>query len=469
MNNSLNFKSVFELGRLIKDRAISPVELIQAYLNRIAKVGPTLNSWITLIPERALQEAKKAEHEIGKGNYKGPLHGIPFGLKDLYATKGIRTTYGCVAYDTLIPNEDSTTAVRLRKAGAILLGKTNLHTLALGPTGQNEYYGDMRNSWDIERYAGGSSGGSASAVASGECAFAMGTDSGGSIRMPAGLCGIVGLKPTFGLLTRHGIMEISPSMDHHGPMTRTVRDCAIILQVIAGYDPKDPDSSSHVIPDYLRAINGGLKGLKIGIPQEFYKFPIDPEVKQAVKRALNKLFELGAIIKKVKWPMVGYAQIISSAILAVDAAHSLRALIFKDPGKIDSSVRNRIASGFFIPAVRYLQVQKARAKLNSQSYDLLREVDLLAGPTLGVPAPRIGEKEIVVAGSKMSVFKALPPFVRPFNLNGLPAISIPCGFTSGNLPIGLQIAGRPFSEKTVLKVAYAYETSDPWHNRHPSL
>ena len=313
------------------------------------------------------------------------------------------------------------------------------------------------------------SGGSASAVASGECAFAMGTDSGGSIRMPAGLCGIVGLKPTFGLLTRHGIMEISPSMDHHGPMTRTVRDCAIILRAIAGYDSKDPDSSRHAIPDYLRAINGGLKGLKIGIPQEFYKFPIEPEVKQAVKRALNKLFELGAIIKKVNWPMLSYAQTISSAILAVDAAHSLRALILKHPRKIDSSVRNRIASGFFIPAVSYLQVQTARAKLNCQSYDLLREVDLLAGPTLGVPAPKIGEKEIVAAGSKMSVFKALPPFVRPFNLNGLPAISIPCGFTSGNLPIGLQIAGRPFSEKTILKVAYAYETFDPWHKKHPSL
>jgi len=468
-DKSLYLRSVYELGELIRNRAISPVDLVQAYLERITAVKPSLNSWITLVPERALREAKKAEDEIGKGNYRGPLHGIPFGLKDLYATKGIRTTYGCAAYDTFIPEKDSATVVRLRKAGAILLGKTNLHTLALGPTGQNEYYGDMPNPWNPDRYAGGSSGGSASAVAAGECAFAMGTDSGGSIRMPAGLCGIVGFKPTFGLLPLQGIMELSPSMDHHGPMTRTVKDCAIVLQTLSGHDPKSPALSTGANSNYLGTIQRGVKGLKIGIPREFFKFPIDPEIKRKVLAALNRFVELGAILKSVNWPMVAYSQTISSVILAVDAAHSLRALILKHPRKIDSAVRNRIASGFFISADSYLQVQKWRAKLKDQSYDLLKEVDLLAGPTLGVPAPKIGETEIVVAGSKMSVFKALSLFVRPFNLTGLPTISICCGFTGGNLPIGLQIAGRPFCERTVLRAAYTYETANLWQQKHPSL
>jgi aspartyl-tRNA(Asn)/glutamyl-tRNA(Gln) amidotransferase subunit A len=264
-------------------------------------------------------------------------------------------------------------------------------------------------------------------------------------------------------------MELSPSMDHHGPMTRTVRDCAIVLQTLLDHDPKSPALSTGAIPNCLGTIQRGVKGLKIGIPREFFKFPIDPEIKRTVLAALNRFVELGAILKRVNWPMVAYSQTISSAIMAVDAAHSLRALILKHPRKIDSAVRNRIASGFFISADSYLQAQKLRAKLKDQSYDLLKEVDLLAGPTLGVPAPKIGEKEIVVSGSKMSVFKALPLFVRPFNLTGLPAISICCGFTGGNLPIGLQIAGRTFCERTVLRAAYAYETANLWQEKHPSL
>lgn len=282
--------------------------------------------------------------------------------------------------------------------------------------------------------------------------------------MPAGLCGIVGFKPTFGLLPRGGILAISESMDHHGPMTRTVADCAIVLGALTGPASQDPDPSR-----YLRGIKGGLKGLKIGVPEEFFTFPIDGEIARAIKTALGELRKLGAVVKKVSWPMLTYAQTISSAILAVDAAHALQELLFKNPRKIDSAVRNRIASGFFIPAARYLQAQQARAKLNHEGCRLLKEVDLLAGPTLGVPPPKIGEKEILVRGLKIGVSKALPPFVRPYNLTGFPAISIPCGFMKGRLPIGLQIAGRPFSEGTVLRAAYAYERANPWHKQHPSL
>ena len=468
-HKELCYKSVAELGKLIRTGDLSPVELVQAYLLRIAEVKTVLNSWITLLPERALKEAQKAEDDIIKGRYRGPLHGIPFGLKDVYKTKGIRTTYGCSAYDDYKPIEDAATVVQLHRAGAILLGKQNMHTLALGPTGQNEYYGDMHNPWDPTRYTGGSSGGSASAVSAGECAFAMGSDSGGSIRMPAGLCGVVGLKPTFGLLTTDGLMQISSSMDHHGPMTRTVEDSALVLQVLTKNTPENPHTRGKRLSISLKRVKRNIKGIRIGVPKEFFEVPVDAEVHQAIRRALNVFRELGAVLKEVSWPLFQYASTISSAILAVDAADSLKPLILKRASQIDPLVRNRIASGFFIPAIRYLQAQKARTKLNQQGYELFRQIDLIAGPTLGVAAPKIGAKEVTISGSKIGVFKALPSFVRAFNLNGCPAISVPCGFTSQKLPIGLQLAGAPFAEEAVLQAAYAYEKANPLYDQHPPI
>ena len=467
-SQELYFRSAAELGPLIRDKKVSPVEVTQACLRRAEEVEPRLNSFITLLSDQALQAARKAEREILRGQYRGALHGIPLGLKDVYETRGIRTTFGCKVYDDYIPEEDSTTWVRLREAGAILLGKLNLHTLQYGPTGQNDYYGDMHNPWEPSRYTGGSSGGSASAAATGECIAAMGTDSGGSIRIPAGLCGIVGLKTTFGRLSRHGLLQLSESMDHHGPMTRTVRDCALVLNVIAGHDPKDPGSSKAPVPDYAKKLNGDIKGLRIGVPKEFFQVPIASEVRLALERVWETFAELGGIITEVSWPLFLYAQSISGAVLTSDVAENLRQLVLASGSDIDPRVRHRIESGFFIPATRYLQAQRARTVLNRQSHTLLKEVDILAGPTVAVTAPPIGDVEIRVGGTPMHVVNALTQYTRAYNLNGLPAISIPCGFSKGGLPIGLQLAGRPFDEETVLRVAYAYEQATSWKERQPT-
>ncbi len=463
----LYFRSAAELAPLIRDRKVSPLEVTRACLQRAEELEPRLSSFITLLSDQALEAARKAEGEILRGRYRGALHGIPLGLKDVYKTRGIRTTFGCKVYDDCIPEEDSTTAVRLREACAILLGKLNLHTLQFGPTGQNDYYGDMHNPWDTSRYAGGSSGGSASAVAAGECTFAMGTDSGGSVRIPAGLCGIVGLKTTFGRLSRHGLQQLSASMDHHGPMTRTVRDCALVLNAIAGHDPKDPGSSKALVPDYTKRLNGDIKGLRIGVPKEFFQVPVDSEVRLAVERVWETFADLGGIITEVSWPLFLYAQSISSAVLTCDVAESLRQLVLASGPNIDPRVRQRIESGFFIPVTRYLQAQRARAVLNRQSHILLKEVDILAGPTVALTAPSIGDVEVRVEGTPMNVVNALTQYTRAYNLNGLPAISVPCGFSTSCLPIGLQLAGRAFDEETLLRVAYAYEQAAPWKERQP--
>jgi aspartyl-tRNA(Asn)/glutamyl-tRNA(Gln) amidotransferase subunit A len=297
----------------------------------------------------------------------------------------------------------------------------------------------------------------------------MGSDSGGSIRMPAGLCGVVGLKPTFGLLDTGGLMQISSSMDHHGPMTRTVEDSALVLQALTENTLEGPRTSGGGLSISLKKVKRNIRGIRIGVPKEFFAVPVDPEVRQAIKRALKVFHGLGVVLKEVSWPLFPYASAISSAILAVDAADSLRPLILKNASQIDPLVRNRIASGFFIPAVRYLQAQKARKKLNQQGYELFRQIDLLAGPTLGVAAPKIGAKEVTISGAKIGIFKAFPSFVRAFNLNGCPAISVPCGFTKQKLPIGLQIAGAPFAEETVLQAAYAYEKANPLYEQHPPI
>ena len=461
------FMSASELGHLIRQREISVVEVTEAHLQRIEELEPRLNSFITITADEARSAALELESEAAEGRYRGPLHGIPLGLKDAYDTKGIRTTYGSQVFDNHVPDEDSTTVVRLREAGAILLGKLNLHTLEFGPTGENDFYGDMHNPWDITRYTGGSSGGSGSAVASGECTIATGSDSGGSIRIPAALCGIVGLKTTFGLLTRHGLMGLSPTMDHHGPMARTVKDCALMLGATAGHDPKAPRSTRRPIPDYAGSLTGDVKGVRIGLVKEFFDAPIDPEVRDAVELALKVLESHGATVVEVSWPMFRYSAAISTAILLADTAESLGDLVLEHGPMVGNPTRARVESGFFIPVVKYLKAQRARAELNRQSYGLLEEVDILAGPTVPVVAPKIGEKEVQVGKTRMPTAAALLQYTRAHNLNGLPAISVPCGFNNIGLPIGLQLAGRPFGETTVLRVAHAYEQATSWHKDHP--
>ena len=465
----LCYLSVGQLARLIQDHKVSPVEVVETHLSRIEALEPALNSFITLLPEQAMAAARQAEGEIQAGRYRGPLHGIPLGLKDVYYVKGVRNTSGTRVFDDFVPDFDCTIAARFKDAGAILLGKLNLHQLAYGPTGENPDYGHMHNPWNTELISGGSSGGSASAAASGECTITMGTDTGGSIRIPSALCGLAGLKPTYGLLSRYGITVLCWTLDHPGPMTRTVEDCALVLNALAGYDPNDPASANVTVPDYAAALTGDVRGLRVGVPKEYFEVPVDTQVEQAVRKAIDVLGELGATVTEVSWPMYCYSAPISTAILMAEASAYHGNLVRTQGPQLYPPVRVRIEAGMFISGAEYIQAQRARALFVRQSRDLLREVDILAGPTEPITAHKIGATQVNVGDTTMGSIPALTQYTRPSNLTGFPTITVPCGFSDDGLPIGLQLAGRPFDEETVLRAAHSYEQATEWHKRRPPL
>jgi aspartyl-tRNA(Asn)/glutamyl-tRNA(Gln) amidotransferase subunit A len=470
MNSTeLCFFSAGQLSRLIQKKEISPVEVVEAHLSRINALEPKLNSFITLLPEEAMSTAHKAEKEIQAGRGLGPLHGIPFGLKDLFYVKGIRNTSGSKIFDRFIPDFDSTIARRLKGAGAILLGKLNLHPFAYGPTGENEEYGHMHNPWNPAFITGGSSGGSGSSVASGQCTFAMGSDTGGSIRIPAALCGIVGFKPTYGRLSRYGVTPLAWSQDHTGPMARNVEDCALVMNAVAGYDPNDPTSVRLSVSDYTKALTGQIKGLRVGMIKEFFEGPMDTQVKECVVKAIEKLNELGAIVSEVSWPIYQYAMAIASVIQMAEATTYYSKLLREKASEIYPPARLRLEAGVFISATDYIEAQRARTLFYHQSLDLFDKTDLVAIPTVPVTAFPIGTTGLTVSGKKANVISLLTQYTRPFNLNGFPAITIPCGFSKESLPIGLQLIGRPFDEETLLRAAHAYEQATDWHFRRPSI
>ena len=463
------YMSAGDLSKLVQNKEISPVEIIEAHLTRIDATEPVLNSFITLLADEARGAALQAEKDIQAGRYKGPLHGIPVALKDLYDTGGVRTTSGSRIFDNFIPTEDCTVAAKFQQAGAILVGKLNMHPFAYGPTGENLDYGHMHNPWNPDMVTGGSSGGSGSAAAAGQCTITTGSDTGGSIRIPAALCGIVGLKPTYGLVSRHGLTPLSWSLDHPGPMTRTVEDAAITMNVIAGHDPKDVASAKVDIPDYTSALSGDIKGLRIGIVKEYFETPLDPQVRKAVMDAIGLLESMGAEVKEVSYPMFNQSQAISSTVLMSEATAYHRDLLEKDGHQIYEPVRQRLEAGLFISAAEYLRAQQARTIFDNQGRRLLDDVDLLAGPTEPVTAPRIMASKVMAGEQEVGVVGALTQYTRPYNINGFPAISVPCGFSDENMPIGLQLAGKPFDELTVLRAAHAYEQATDWHTRRPPV
>ena len=465
----LCFLTAGQLSRLIVQKEVSPVEVTESHLSRVDALEPVLNSFITVTRAAAMASARQAERDIAAGRYLGPLHGVPFALKDLYYVAGVRNTSGSRIFDQFVPTYDSTVAARFKKAGSILLGKLNLHQFAYGPTGENPDYGDMHNPWNPDCIAGGSSGGSGSATAAGQCTLTMGTDTGGSIRIPSGLCGIVGLKPTYGRLSRHGITPLSWSLDHAGPMTRSVEDAALVMNALAGYDAQDTTSATASVPDFTKALTGDIRGLRVGVPREFFEVPLDPEVKAAVRKAIELLGELGAAVTEVSWPMFHQAAAISSVILMSEATAYHRDLLRRWGAELAPSVRLRIEAGLFFSAADYVKAQQARTLFNRQSLELMRRVDVLASPTLPVTACKLGAAEIQVGDTRQGVIPTLTKFARPFNINGFPAITVPCGFSSSGLPIGLQLAGRPFDEETVLRAAHAYEQATPWHNKRPPM
>ena len=465
----LCYASAGTLSRLVQSKEVSPVDIIDAHLARIEATEPMLNSFITLLPEEARAAARRAEREIQSGNYKGPLHGIPVALKDLFNTGGVRTTSGSRIFDNFIPERDCTVAARFHQAGAILLGKLNMHQFAYGPTGENPDYGHMHNPWDLDLITGGSSGGSGSAAAAGQCTITTGSDTGGSIRIPAALCGIVGLKPTYGLVSRYGLTPLSWSLDHPGPMVRTVEDAALSMNAIAGYDPKDVASARVDIPDYTTALTGDVRGLRIGVVREYFEAPLDPEVDRSVRDAIGVLESMGAVVTEVSFPMFNDSQAISGAILMSEAAAYHRDLLASDGEKLYPPVRVRLEAGLFVSAADYLRAQQARSLFDRQARELLEHVDLLAGPTEPVTAPLLLAERVQAGEREVGTTGALTQYTRPYNLTGFPAISVPCGFSEAGLPMALQLAGRPFDELTVLRAAHAYEQATEWHSRRPPI
>ena len=463
------FLSISDAAGLIESRQLSTVELTQAHLDRIERTDPVLNAFITLLGEEALESAEAAEREIANGEYRGPLHGIPIGLKDLYYTKGIRTTVGTKILRDFVPDYDAAVTEKFSDAGAILMGKLQMHEFALGATSVNPHDGPARNPWNPDRITGGSSGGSGAAVAGGQCMAALGSDTGGSIRIPGALCGIVGLKPTFGRVSRHGVYPLAWSLDTVGPMTRAARDSAIVLNALAGHDPRDPSSANVPTEDFTDGIENGISGLRIGIPDDFFYDVISPEVAEAVCRVAGVLADLGAEVERCSIPALNHALGISSAILVTEAAETVFDKLRDRPEDIGADVRARLRLGAVTPAVDYIKAQRARSAYNAQLDEAMQRYDLLLAPSVAVGATGIDQEFVEIAGGRENAPSLMSRLTRPFNLTGQPTISVPCGFTGEGMPIGMQLAGRQWQEATVLRAAHSYEQATEWHTRRPTL
>jgi aspartyl-tRNA(Asn)/glutamyl-tRNA(Gln) amidotransferase subunit A len=469
MAESLLELSMIELAQRVRRKEISPVEVVQKTLERIEKLDSRLNSYITVLAEQAVAEARIAEREIQRGNYRGPLHGLPIAVKDIFATRGVRTTAGSKILSDWVPDYDATVVTRLRNAGAVLIGKTNMHEFSYGVTSDNPHYGPVRNPWDPKRIPGGSSGGSGAAVATSLCAAALGSDTGGSIRIPAAACGVVGLKPTYGRVSRYGVVPFAWSLDHVGPITRTVEDAAALLKVLAGQDTKDRTSSQLPVPEYTQVLKESVSGVRLGIPQNFFFEHVDSEILSAVRAAIKVLERLGARSVAVKLEHFEYCSAAAAQITLVEAASYHEPYVRGRSQDYGDDVRLRLYAARNFLATDYVKSQRARTLLQQDLAQAFEQVDAIVTPTLPAPPPPIGEYFVQSGDMREHVIDAFIRFNNPFNLTGLPAISVPCGFGSANLPIGLQIVGKPFDEATVLRLAHAYQAHTEWHKKHPSL
>jgi len=420
-------------------------------------------------PRRAAPEKELSRPRTKKRDQ--PLLGIPIALKDNIWTRGIRTTAGSKILRDFIPAEDATVVRKLAGAGAILAGKTNLHEFAYGITNNNLHYGPAHNPWALDRITGGSSGGSAAAIAAGLCAASVGTDTGGSIRIPSALCGIVGLKPTFGRVSIHGTVPLSPSLDHVGPLARSVADAAILLGIIAGRDPLDPTCSTRLTENFRGALAKPIRKFRLGRPSELYWEKLDGEVRRAADSAVRDMEKRGAVIREVSLPHLNDSLAAATDISLAEATYGHEAAGYFPAHAADYSdeVRQRIEAGGKITAIQYLAGMEVRKRLLAEFDAAFQEVDAIVAPTTAVPAPLIGAEEVQIDGRQISVRPALVGLCRPANFTGLPAISVPCGFTREGLPIGLQFIGRAFDEAALLRIAHSYESAHDWNSRHPRL
>ncbi len=471
-NSELLKLSISEIAPKIQSREVSPVELTEAALAQADRLQPQLNSFITLLREQAMSQAKKQEAALMRGEYRGPLHGIPIGIKDNLATAGIRTTVGSRVLAEHVPDEDAEVVSRCAEAGAVILGKENLEEFAAGSTSNNLHYGAVHNPWNLEHIPGGSSGGGGANVASCVTFASLGTDLGGSVRGPANFCGIVGMKQTYGRVSQRGLMVTSFNGDHIGPLTRSVADSALVLQAIAGYDPLDPSTVPVPVPDYSAKLGNDLKGIKMGIPADYYFDLVDSEVESTVRRAINVLEELGVEAREVALPSMQYAGALRIAAMA-DGLVAHEPYIESGRDDYGPTVLYRTLAGQFVLGRDYAKAMKVQRLIKEEYARVLQDVDFLVTPSSPVAAWRIDSETVTLNGEE---YPARGPgsgmtsrCTSPFNATGLPAMSVPCGFTKVGLPIGFQLIGRAFEEQLLFQVAHGYEAVSPARGLRPSI
>ena len=457
-----------EAAENLRARRVSAVELTTAALARIDRLNHTLGVFITVTAEQAMQQARQADQELAAKVDRGPLHGIPIALKDLFATRGVRTTAGSRVYENFVPAADATVVSRLNASGAVMLGKLNMHEMAYGITSANPHFGPVRNPWNRQHSPGGSSGGSAAAVAANIVYMAMGTDTGGSIRIPAAFCGTVGLKPTYGRVSRHGVLPLGYSLDHMGPLTRSVRDAALTLNAIAGRDPKDPTSSRHPVVDYVPDEDCSIKRLRIGFPEEFFFDRLDPSVESAVRGAIARAESLGAMVLPVRLPDVEALNAVARMVLLAEAS-AVAEPALEHREMFGPDVLALLDQGRLVPATDYINAQRLRRKMRRDFDKVWNDVDCFMTPTTPNTAPMIGDTTVRLGGRDEDVRLATTRLVRGINALGYPALSMPCGLSGNGLPIGLQIVGPAFEEALILRVAAALEDGGVSIPRCPNI
>jgi aspartyl-tRNA(Asn)/glutamyl-tRNA(Gln) amidotransferase subunit A len=464
-SRELCYLTISEAAAGLRRKEFSALELAEACLERIAAIDGTLHSFITITAEFARDTARQADAELRAGSDRGPLHGVPIALKDLYATKGILTTCHSAVLQDWIPDHDATATAKLAQAGTILLGKLGMHEFAFGGPSVDAPFPAVRNPWNTAYVTGGSSSGSGAALAAGLCYGALGSDTGGSIRNPAAHCGIVGIKPTYGRVSRYGVVPLSWSLDHAGPMARSVEDCAILLQALSGHDPKDPASANAAVPDFSAGLGRGVRGIRVGVPRANWfdeNLGVARETETVYAAALKALQELGAEIIEIDGKPFSLARKANQTILIAEAYAYHEKTYQTTPEKFGSSVRRRMLEGAFLSAADYITAQRARSVLNQQMAANFACVDVFATPTVARPPDAFETLDPNEQNLR-------PSFTNPFNLTGLPTISVPCGFTEEHLPVGLQIVAPAFDETTCFRVAHAYEQATEWHRERPPV
>ena len=464
--------TISELAPRIKAKEVSPVEVTEAALAQADRLQPTINSFITILHDQARRQAKEQEDALARGEYHGPLHGIPIGIKDNIATGGILTTVGSKVLADHVPDEDAHTVTLCKNAGAIILGKENLEEFAAGGTSNNLHYGAVHNPWNLDHMPGGSSGGGGANTAACVTFASLGTDLGGSVRGPGAYCSVVGLKQTFGRVSQRGLLVTSFNGDHIGPLTRSVLDSALVLQAMAGYDPLDPSTVPVPVPDYTADLEKGVKGLKMGIPSNYYFDVLDPEVEEAVRRAIAALEELGAEPVDISLPTLKYHGAMRFASMA-DGIVTHEPYIRSKRQDYGPTVIYRALGGQFVLGQHYSKALKVQRLMKEEHARVLQQVDFMVTPTMPTAAPRIDQETIMIGGEEHIIrgpgFGGTSRCTQPSNATGLPALSVPCGFNGAGLPIGLQLIGRPFEESLLFRVGHAYEAVSPATGRLPAI